>query len=161
MIFPVWGLKFEFKREFMEKMIINIENLGDFTKNIANKIKEVKLPVFIGLKGEMGAGKTTFTRELIKNITNETDVVVTSPTFTLINVYETIPQIVHVDLFRLETYDDIIFSGIDYYMFESQSIIIAEWYDKINYLMPKNNIKININIVSEFEREFEVFYDLQ
>ena len=124
-----------------------------FTSELAEKITP---PYFIGLKGEMGAGKTTFTQILVNELFQKEEIV-TSPTFSIINIYEKDDfKIVHADLFRLETYDDLVFSGIEEYLFDNDAVVIAEWYDKVEFIPPKPNILIDIKIISEDEREFSV-----
>jgi len=133
--------------------IIKSEELNDFVKEISKKIS---MPMFIGLEGEMGAGKTTFTQSLVNEIFQKNEIV-NSPTFSIINLYEhNNIKIVHADLFRLETYDDLIFSGIEEYLLDNNAIVIAEWYSKIDFDIPKPNMLINIEIISENERKFNI-----
>ena len=134
------------------KELVSLSNLEQFSKKIANNISS---PYFIGLKGEMGAGKTTFTRFLIEKLSDKKHIV-TSPTFSLVNLYEGEPLIVHADLFRLNSYDDLIFSGIEEYLFETNAIVIVEWYEKVDFPFPKNHMLIEIEIISEDERLFTV-----
>ena len=137
----------------MKKELVSLDNLENFAQKIAD---EIKSPFFIGLKGEMGAGKTTFTRFLIEKLSNRKQIV-TSPTFSLVNLYEGEPLIVHADLFRLNTYDDLVFSGIEEYLFESDAVVIVEWYDNVNFPFPENYLLIDIEIVSENERNFKIY----
>ncbi|MBN2693718.1 tRNA (adenosine(37)-N6)-threonylcarbamoyltransferase complex ATPase subunit type 1 TsaE [bacterium] len=137
----------------LKKEIVHFDKIDEFINNLAEIISA---PIFIGLKGEMGAGKTTLTRHLIQKLLKNSKIVVTSPTFTLINVYDETPPIVHADFFRLESYDDLVYSGIEEYIFDSDYIVIAEWYDKIDFKIPLNSILISISIISEFEREISI-----
>jgi len=137
---------------------VKLEDLSEFAYSIS---KKVSVPVFIGLEGEMGAGKTTFSQALVNHIFEE-DEIVNSPTFSIINTYEqNEKRIIHMDLFRLETYDDLIFSGIEEYLFDEDAIIIAEWYSKIDFTPPKPNLLINIEIISENERKFTIIENNQ
>ncbi len=135
------------------KEIVHFNKIDEFALNLSKTISNSQ---FIGLKGEMGAGKTTLTRHLIQKLLKNDNLVVTSPTFTLINVYDDNPPIVHADFFRLESYDDLVYSGIEEYIFNSDYIVIAEWYDKIKFKIPKNSLVISMNIISEFEREISI-----
>lgn len=138
--------------------IITIDELNNFTFDIS---KNISVPFFIGLEGEMGAGKTTFTQSLVNNILKK-EQIVNSPTFSIINLYEQNNiKIVHADLFRLESYEDLIFSGIEEYLFDNNAIIIAEWYSKVDFEIPKPNMLINIKIVSEDERQFTIIENLK
>ena len=136
---------------------VKFQELSSFAKEISEK---VTTPFFIGLEGEMGAGKTTFSQALVNYIFEEEEIV-TSPTFSIINTYEqNEKRIVHVDLFRLETYDDLIFSGIEEYLFDENAIILAEWYSKIDFIPPKPNLLINIEIISEDTRKFTIIENI-
>jgi tRNA threonylcarbamoyladenosine biosynthesis protein TsaE len=140
----------------MKKQMIKIikkEELDNFATEISKKISA---PFFIGLEGEMGAGKTTFTQSLVNKIFQKEEIV-NSPTFSIINIYEHKDiKIIHTDLFRLETYDDLIFSGIEEYLFDNNAIVITEWYSKIDFKIPKPNLLIKIEIISENERQFTI-----
>jgi len=142
----------------MKSKIVSLTDLNDFAKDIS---RWVKAPFFLGLSGEMGAGKTTFTQLLVNNLLSKKEIV-TSPTFSIVNVYEhDDKKIIHADLFRLETYDDLVFSGIEEYLFDENAIVIAEWYNKIDFEYPVPNILIDIKIISENEREFIYNFNLQ
>jgi tRNA threonylcarbamoyladenosine biosynthesis protein TsaE len=133
--------------------LIKLENLNNFTKEIS---KLISTPMFIGLDGEMGAGKTTFTQSLVNEIFQYEEIV-NSPTFSIVNLYEhNNIKIVHADLFRLETYDDLIFSGIEEYLFDEDSIVIVEWFRKVDFEIPTPNLLINIEIINEYERKLTI-----
>jgi len=132
---------------------VKLDELSQFALELS---KNISTPLFIGLEGEMGAGKTTFSQALVNHIFEEEEIV-TSPTFSIINTYEqNEKRIIHMDLFRLETYDDLIFSGIEEYLFDDDAIILAEWYSKIDFTPPKPNMLINIKIINEDTREFTI-----
>lgn len=81
----------------------------------------------IFLSGELGAGKTTFTRHLVSALTDKE--LVSSPTFTLINEYplENDHRIAHVDLYRLNNPDDVITLGLNEYLDDERTITVVEW----------------------------------
>lgn len=83
----------------------------------------------ITLTGELGAGKTCCVRGIAKSLGLSTEEV-TSPTFTIIQEYESQPPIVHVDLYRLETSVELDEIGLSSY-FEAQHVVIIEWADRI------------------------------
>jgi tRNA threonylcarbamoyladenosine biosynthesis protein TsaE len=78
------------------------------------------------LKGDLGAGKTCFTRGFVSFFSDEAAGTVTSPTFALMNIYGTSPPIYHFDLYRLQSEDDVIGAGFDEYMF-GKGISLIEW----------------------------------
>lgn len=86
----------------------------------------------VALVGELGTGKTVFTRGIVSRYTKDYDILVSSPSFTLIHEYPTDIPIFHLDLFRLET-DDVIDLGLDD-IITNKSITIVEWAEKMPYL---------------------------
>ncbi|MGI5898794.1 MAG: tRNA (adenosine(37)-N6)-threonylcarbamoyltransferase complex ATPase subunit type 1 TsaE [Christensenellales bacterium] len=78
------------------------------------------------LRGDLGAGKTCFVRGFASFFSDEAALSVTSPTFALMNIYETEPVIYHFDLYRLQSADDVVAAGFDEYIFGG-GISLIEW----------------------------------
>lgn len=118
---------------YQPNVIITSENQ---TYELANKISH-KLTggMILALSGELGTGKTTFTKGLATafGITKN----VTSPTFAIMNVYElpeeknTIKTLVHIDVYRLESPDEILTIGVEDYLGEPNTLVVIEWPKKI------------------------------
>jgi tRNA threonylcarbamoyladenosine biosynthesis protein TsaE len=91
----------------------------------------------IGLKGELGAGKTTLARAILRAAAEDAELIVPSPTFTLVEVYET-PRASfwHFDLYRLETPEQVFELGWEEALAEGISII--EWPERLGPLLPKH-----------------------
>ena len=91
----------------------------------------------IGLKGELGAGKTTLARAILRAAAEDARLIVPSPTFTLVEVYDT-PRgsFWHFDLYRLETPEQVIELGWEEALAEGISII--EWPERLGLLLPKH-----------------------
>lgn len=84
---------------------------------------------FVGLVGNLGAGKTTLVRGLVEAL--NADVRVSSPTYTLVNLYETRPAVVHVDLYRLEGAGDLETTGYWDYVSNPDGLVLVEWLDRV------------------------------
>ena len=84
---------------------------------------------FVGLVGELGAGKTTLVQGLLGAI--DTSLEASSPTYTLLNVYETTPPIYHFDLYRLQTLDDLESVGYWDHVEEVGALSCVEWIDQV------------------------------
>ena len=114
----------------------------DFAYNLAKENK-IKFGDIIALYGDLGAGKTAFTRGLTKFFSPQSRV--TSPTFSLVNQYN---KILHFDMYRINSYEDLLSIGFYDYLEDSrENIIIIEWFDKIEEtadFFDGNIIKINI-----------------
>lgn len=98
------------------------------------------------LHGELGAGKTTFTRYLAKELGSDEDV--SSPTFTLINRYDWGGRLVyHLDLYRLESGRDIDYLDLDS-IFDHASkgaLVLVEWPDRLSEQdMPSSYVRIDM-----------------
>ncbi|MFH1292264.1 MAG: tRNA (adenosine(37)-N6)-threonylcarbamoyltransferase complex ATPase subunit type 1 TsaE [bacterium] len=110
----------------------------DFGKQLAHKLQGGDILL---LKGELGAGKTTLVKGLAQGlgIANE----ITSPTFSLMNVYD---QLIHIDTYRLKNEDELMAIGIEDYLGDEKYICVIEWPEKIKNLL-KNKKIISVEIV--------------
>lgn len=97
----------------------------------------LRLGDVIGLKGELGAGKTTLARAILRAAAEDAELIVPSPTFTLVEVYET-PRgsFWHFDLYRLETPEQVFELGWEEALAEGISII--EWPERLGTLLPRH-----------------------
>lgn len=101
------------------------------TEQIAEQIaKKYPAPHIFCLTGDLGAGKTAFTRGLAKGYGYMGRV--TSPTFSLMNIYEGKEQVCHFDLYRLQDEEEFFDAGLEAYVYES--IAVIEWPDKFMHL---------------------------
>lgn len=136
-------------------MNITYSALGEI-KEVAKKIIQHCTGYNIWLfEGQMGAGKTT----LIKSICEQMQVSdnVSSPTFSLLNVYQTGTgdEVYHFDFYRIKDQMEAIDIGSDEY-FYSGNYCFIEWPEKIPSLIPDRFIKISINLGRENEREISI-----
>ena len=123
------------------------------TMELAQNIESEKFPnMVICLDGELGSGKTVFTKGIANALgINE---VITSPTFTIIKeyLYGEMP-LYHMDVYRLDGSDDTI--GIEEY-FTKGGIVVIEWADIINDILPENRLDIKIKVTDEDKRIFVI-----
>jgi len=103
--------------------------------------------------GELGAGKTTFIRSLVRHFAS--DIAVSSPTFAMINVYPTDPMIYHIDLYRLGSEVDLFDLGLDEYL-NGSGITLIEWAEKCGSLTPERTYVVHIAISSATERSIRI-----
>ena len=93
-----------------------------------------------GFEGEIASGKTTFIKGILSGL--DFKGMVNSPTYTLINEYEAKKKVIHIDCYREKNIKRWIQLGIIEY-FNSNSIILIEWPEVINTILPKNVVYIN------------------
>lgn len=106
--------------------------------------------------GDLGAGKTTFTRGICIGMGLGDDV--TSPTFTLVNEYrkaDTKLDLIHFDMYRITTPEDIETTGFYDYM-DEDTVLAVEWSENIAEELPEGCIIIRINRLGDNEREFVI-----
>ncbi len=99
-------------------------------------------PTCFAFDGEMGAGKTTFITELLKQLGLEE--IEGSPTYSIINEYETNSvKTYHLDCYRIESPNEIRNLGLDE-LLEEKAYFFIEWAEKINFILPNNVIWVYI-----------------
>lgn len=130
--------------------------LNDLTKVAATIIDQSKSKI-ITFKGDMGAGKTTLIKEIVK-ILGINDVT-SSPTFSLVNQYQSAANLIvyHFDFYRIENELEAMDMGIEEYL-DSGTWCLIEWPDKIKNLLPLELQEVNIEIISENERCLEIIH---
>ena len=136
------------------KLISNsVEDTGKIAQNFASEIKGGET---ILLNGDLGAGKTTFTQCLLKELGVKD--VVASPTFAILKSYNGKFVFHHFDTYRITT-EEAIEAGFDEILSEKDSVKIIEWSETISELLPDNKIIINITAIDENKREIEIIYE--
>lgn len=108
----------------------------------------------ITLNGELASGKTTFMKGVLKGLNFEQEV--TSPTFTLINEYDSHPPVTHIDCYREHDLNRWQSLGIQEY-FEGNGIVCIEWAELIKELLPDKVISISFTHIDENTREISLF----
>ena len=121
----------------------------------AETAKRLNVGDVILYEGEMGAGKTAFTKGLAEFFGTEEEV--TSPTFALVHEYPGRVPIFHFDLYRISGYDDLYAVGFFDYL-DRGGIIAAEWSENVEGLEDEleNVVKIRIDKLSEDGRKITV-----
>ncbi len=128
---------------------IKTHNLEE-TIELAQNFESEKFPnMIICLDGELGAGKTVFTKGIAQALGIKENI--TSPTFTIIKEYEGELPLYHMDVYRLDGVTDGI--GIEEY-FTKGGVVVIEWADTIKDILPKERLDIKIKVVDEDDRLF-------
>lgn len=116
----------------------------------------------LGLSGELGAGKTVFTKGLAKGLGIQQNVA--SPTFNLMRLYEIrepaanpeIKKFCHIDAYRVESEFEVIDAGVEDYMGKEDTLTVVEWADKIGDILPGRTVHISFKILEDNSRKIVV-----
>lgn len=114
---------------------------------------ELPAKAVVLLIGNLGAGKTTLAKGLVKGLGAAQPDEVSSPTFTLIHEYS--PSVYHIDLYRLDRPNQVATLGLEE-IFERNAVVLIEWGERFPELMPEDRIEIRLRAMSENSREIEV-----
>lgn len=133
---------------YKEIIINNIDEMNVFAK----KVGKTLFPGYLlCLEGDLGAGKTTFTKFLGASM-GITDMI-NSPTFTIMKIYEGEIDLNHMDVYRLNGI------GMDYDLEEyvyGDGVCVIEWYRHIIESLPEEKLIIEIEIIDEFKRLLKI-----
>ncbi|MGN0748832.1 MAG: tRNA (adenosine(37)-N6)-threonylcarbamoyltransferase complex ATPase subunit type 1 TsaE [Christensenellales bacterium] len=133
----------------MEKITNNRDETLNFAENLA---KQIVAPKIIVLSGDLGAGKTTFSKGFAKGLgISET---ITSPTFTLLNEYSGDKNLYHFDMYRLSSKEEAYELGFENYFENNDGIILVEWAENVKGLFTPPYLKILIEKIDENKRKF-------
>ena len=133
----------------MKLEINGLNDLKEAAKQLLIFAGEEKIIIF---EGDMGAGKTTFIKEICHAL-GVADVV-SSPTFSIVNEYliqNNNRPVYHFDFYRIKNLQEVYDIGYEEYFF-SDSICLVEWPEKIAELLPETYIKVIITALNETER---------
>lgn len=136
------------KNEF----IFSVADLPVVVRKVLDSCKEVQV---ITLSGTLGAGKTTFAIELLRQsgVVGEMQ----SPTYTYVQIYHNNAgkSFYHFDLYRLKNKNDFLFAGFDEFLYQSNSLTIIEWPEIVEEILDHNVCEIKLNYVDDVTRKIE------
>ena len=140
---------------FNKKIVLNsLDDTADIAKEIASKLEKYpkNKASIIFLEGDLGTGKTTLVKEILKSFGLSEPV--TSPTFTIIEPYLIKDKkIYHIDLYRIESRKELEVLGIEEYSAENDCLIFIEWPEKAEGFFSEYDLKIRLSHINEFSRE--------
>jgi tRNA threonylcarbamoyladenosine biosynthesis protein TsaE len=113
--------------------------------------RQLSPPCLVLLEGELGSGKTTFTKGLVAGLGAAREEEVTSPTFALVHEYGQDGGVFHVDLYRVETSEELRTLGLDD-LFRQQSLVIVEWGEKLPQAPAIPRVRVRFEHAGENER---------
>ena len=134
-----------------------LKNEGD-TEKLAKRLVKLskKDNAVICLNGDLGSGKTTFTRYFIRNFFKSFEIKeIPSPTFTLLQVYEHEGNTInHYDFYRLKNSSELF--ELNFGEAVTDDVCLIEWSDKFEEILPNDRIEINFQIKSKVLRSAQI-----
>jgi len=122
-----------------------VNDIGEMER-LAQRIADYAYPGFIiGLEGDLGAGKTTFTKFLGRAL--GIGAPINSPTFTILKIYENDLPLYHIDAYRLEGAEE----DLEEYVV-TDGVTVIEWYKNIEEMLPEEMLSLHITWVDEEKR---------
>ena len=106
-------------------------------------VRQLPQRAVVLLIGNLGAGKTTFTKGMVEALGVGLAHEVSSPTFTLIHEYGDPPKLYHIDLYRLEEAREVASLGLEE-IFDRNAIVVIEWGERFPELMPQDRVEVRI-----------------
>ncbi len=132
------------------------------TKEIAGRLAvkllvkhDIKHSIVVALEGELGAGKTQFTKGFAKALGVKQSV--TSPTFVLMKPYKIKRgTLYHIDAYRLKDHRDLITLGVGELIKDRANILLIEWSDRVKKILPKKYTKVHIDHLDKTSRKISI-----
>lgn len=116
-------------------------------QEVAGKLAHILRPGdIVALSGDLGAGKTSFARGVLRGLGWAGEV--PSPTFTLVQPYDTTPEVWHVDLYRLDDPRDADALGL----FETEAVLLIEWPERLGARLPADALRLHLGGAGEATR---------
>ncbi|MDD3905878.1 MAG: tRNA (adenosine(37)-N6)-threonylcarbamoyltransferase complex ATPase subunit type 1 TsaE [Candidatus Omnitrophica bacterium] len=133
-----------------------ISNSPEDTIEIGRKLAlKLKKGDVVALIGDLGSGKTVFTKGIAAGLGVKNPRYVNSPTFVIIKEYKGKLPLYHFDLYRLDHSSVLDEEGYEEY-FYSDGVTVIEWADKIRPILPKKYVEVKLTALSEDKRKIEM-----
>lgn len=146
----------------MKYTISSVQEMEFFAKKFLGGISASasgkKGATVVGLYGDLGSGKTTFTQAVARILGMQETV--TSPTFVIEKIYPLeghafSKHLIHIDAYRLEKSEELVRLGWNEIIADQDNLILIEWPEKVADIMPTKHIKLKFTFINETTREIE------
>jgi tRNA threonylcarbamoyladenosine biosynthesis protein TsaE len=117
--------------------------------------KRLKKGSIVALVGDLGSGKTVFTKGIAQGLGVKNARYVNSPTFVIIKEYKGRIPLYHFDLYRLDHYSSFDTMNYEEYFYGS-GVTVIEWADKVKKLLPKKYIEVKLKVAGEQARKIQI-----
>lgn len=136
----------------LEFLSQSAEHTLSFGRKLAQQLRP---PALLLLFGELGAGKTTLAKGIISGLGVAREEEITSPTFTLVHVFQNSLRVYHVDLYRISGFQELESLGLED-VFAESSIVIVEWAERLRFRTGSRVVRIRLEYADEIARRISV-----
>lgn len=142
-------------KTFMTKSLEETQKLAsDWVKSLDTSRDEA---LVVGLYGNLGAGKTTFTQAVAREL-GVADIV-NSPTFVIEKIYDTehphFARLVHIDAYRLESAAELAVLQFEQLVANKNNLILIEWPENVKEIIPEGHTRIHFTFIDETTRQID------
>ncbi|MCL6494138.1 MAG: tRNA (adenosine(37)-N6)-threonylcarbamoyltransferase complex ATPase subunit type 1 TsaE [Ignavibacterium sp.] len=139
----------------MEFPCERISSSEEDTKQIALEfLSFIKAGDVVILNGELGTGKTFFIKKIAESLGVQN---ANSPTFAIVNEYDSQPKIYHFDFYRINKVNELHDIGLEDYLTDSDAITFIEWGELFPEILPSKRYEIKIEEIENEKRKFRFF----
>lgn len=146
------------------KVNFSKKEIPKISKEILNKIIEIdnQKARIITLSGDLGAGKTTLTQELGKQLGIKENII--SPTFVIMKIYKInknsvyypkFKKLIHIDAYRLDSHEELLKIGWLEFEGDKDNLIIIEWPEKVSKCISSSSFNVSLLHIDDENREIE------
>jgi len=135
---------------------ITIKDLDKIATDLVNKAQKnkTKKATILAFYGDLGTGKTTITQAICKILGVKEKII--SPTFVIMKKYKInngrFKNLIHIDAYRIEKSSELVRLGWEEIISDQNNLVIIEWPEKIQEIIPKDAITINLSHINESTR---------
>lgn len=138
--------------EMPRVLVVNTYSVEE-TRIVGASLSPTLLPGdVISLTGDLGAGKTAFVQGVAAAL--GVDGRVTSPTFTIVHEYAGRYPIIHLDVYRLDSFQEVIDLGFEEFL-DVESIVLVEWGEAIGPMLPRRHLEVEVRRAQDPDAEDE------
>lgn len=135
----------------------NLKETQFIAGQFLNSLTPSESATVVALQGDLGAGKTAFTKEAGKLVGVED---ISSPTFVIMKIYEVdfkgFKKLIHIDAYRLEKESELLHLGWDQMLKDPENLIFIEWPENVAGIIPSDAKRISLKFITEAERHIHL-----
>lgn len=136
--------------------VINISSVDGLPEAARTFLETIGDSTHVAFYGDMGAGKTTFIRQIVALLGLDSNEAANSPSFSIVNEYPTeAGTVYHFDFYRLDSLEEALDIGIEDY-FDSGNLCLMEWPERVIPLLPEDTVTVKLTVNDDDSRTLTI-----